>query len=307
MSRRSVVDARLEMARVLSTKALERHTWQIAPAGGRPTLPLDLHVWRHDAFSDRTRPMEQHVVMAYARGDCEVARTEAGRTVRGLARPGRITTIPSGSEALWKVPEPLEAVHLYLHPRPLARFAASWVGRPLGDLVPRTGYADPVSSALLVELASAGDGLCDRMYTEQLIVTLLHRLARAHCTTDRLPAVRGGLTPRQVARVCERMRHDLRQDVSLAELSAEVGLSVFHFCRAFKVSTGLPPHRWRRRERLREGRRLLETSTLPIAEIASSVGYRDPSAFAAAFGREFHVTPSAVRRADDLRPGSEDE
>ena len=51
-------------------------------------------------------------------------------------------------------------------------------------------------------------------------------------------------------RAIERLRSDSDADVSLAALASDAGLSRFHFCRAFKESTGLSPHVWLRQHRL---------------------------------------------------------
>jgi transcriptional regulator GlxA family with amidase domain len=46
------------------------------------------------------------------------------------------------------------------------------------------------------------------------------------------------------------LRSDSDADVSPAALASDAGLSRFHFCRAFKESTGLSPHAWLRQHRL---------------------------------------------------------
>jgi len=51
-----------------------------------------------------------------------------------------------------------------------------------------------------------------------------------------------GLSPQGLSRAIERLRSDSNADVSLAALASDAGLSRFHFCRAFKESTGLSPN-----------------------------------------------------------------
>jgi len=43
----------------------------------------------------------------------------------------------------------------------------------------------------------------------------------------------------------------------LAALAADAELSRFHFCRAFKESTGLSPHAWLRQHRLEQAMNML--------------------------------------------------
>jgi AraC family transcriptional regulator, regulatory protein of adaptative response / methylphosphotriester-DNA alkyltransferase methyltransferase len=51
--------------------------------------------------------------------------------------------------------------------------------------------------------------------------------------------------------------------------------------------------------RMERSAELLHASSLPVAEIARSVGYRQPAQFAKAFRRYYHVTPSQWRDGID--------
>ena len=58
-------------------------------------------------------------------------------------------------------------------------------------------------------------------------------------------------------RTIDFIRENLGDDMSLARLSADVGMSKDHFCHLFKASTGLSPHQYLNRERIRRARQLL--------------------------------------------------
>jgi AraC-like DNA-binding protein len=107
---------------------------------------------------------------------------------------------------------------------------------------------------------------------------------------------RGGLATWQVNRVSEYLQSDLAGDPSLAELASLLGISTEHFCRAFKVSTGLPPHAWLVARRVERARELLAATNLPIEEIAAEVGYAEPSHLARLFRRAHGVSPTQYRR-----------
>ncbi len=94
----------------------------------------------------------------------------------------------------------------------------------------------------------------------------------------------------------EHLHTHLADDVTLAELAALTGLSTFHFARAFKKSTGLPPHAYLRALRRDKAQRLLEETALSITEIAFEVGYESGQALARAFRRETGVSPGEYRR-----------
>jgi AraC family transcriptional regulator len=108
--------------------------------------------------------------------------------------------------------------------------------------------------------------------------------------------VRGGLAPKALQRAIDRLRSDSDADVSLSALAAEAGLSRFHFCRAFKESTGLAPHAWLRQYRLEQATRMLRDSDASVMAVAAALGYGSQTAFAAAFRKLTGETPSNWRR-----------
>jgi len=84
--------------------------------------------------------------------------------------------------------------------------------------------------------------------------------------------------------------------ITVASVAEAAGLSESRLHAVFKVQLGLSPKRCIARRRLRTAARLLETSGLPLAEIALQVGYGDQSAFTRAFRREMGRSPGDYRR-----------
>src|SRR5882724_3099587 len=110
----------------------------------------------------------------------------------------------------------------------------------------------------------------------------------------------GGLPECRLRRVAEYIQENLHREVRLAELGGLVHMSPYHFARLFKRSTGVSPHRFLVQRRIEQASALLTVQTLPIAEIARSVGFRTPSHFATTFRRVSGITPSAYRAAETL-------
>jgi transcriptional regulator GlxA family with amidase domain len=129
-------------------------------------------------------------------------------------------------------------------------------------------------------------------YASAIVLRLL-RSARAPVPAS---ARGGGLAPFQLRRVLDYLHANLAADVGLAELAHLAGLSSKHFARAFKQSTGLPPHRWLMNQRLDMARDLLARGDLGIAEVAVVCGFADQSHFTAACRKSVGVTPGAYRR-----------
>src|SRR2546422_8252124 len=111
----------------------------------------------------------------------------------------------------------------------------------------------------------------------------------------------GGLPEYRLRRVAQYVQDNLHRELRLAELSGLVHMSPCHFARLFKQSTGVSPHRFLVQRRIEQARALLAAHTLPIAEIARSVGFRTPSHFTTTFRRVTGITPSGYR--DREKPG----
>jgi AraC family transcriptional regulator len=123
----------------------------------------------------------------------------------------------------------------------------------------------------------------------------------AHCAhtygeTGMTATVRGGLAPWQLRRAKEMLMAHLDGDISLSEVARGCKLSVSHFARAFRQTTGLPPHRWLVWRRVDRAKGLLRQSREPMADIALQCGFSDQASFARAFKRVVGASPGEWRR-----------
>src|SRR4029453_5710669 len=104
---------------------------------------------------------------------------------------------------------------------------------------------------------------------------------------------------------CERLDSDLGGKLSLQQIAAEFDLSVSHFSRAFRTSTGLPPHRWLLRQRVKAAKQLMSVRALPLSEIGISARFHNQSHFTRVFSSVVGVSPAAWRRETQGAPESE--
>jgi AraC-like DNA-binding protein len=84
---------------------------------------------------------------------------------------------------------------------------------------------------------------------------------------------------------------------SIADLARLVNLSPYHFLRTFKAVTGVTPHQWLLRARLREAARRLVGTREPVTSIALEAGFEDLSNFIRSFRAEFGLSPQRYRAA----------
>jgi AraC family transcriptional regulator len=210
-----------------------------------------------------------------------------------------VIIIPEGSSSRWDIPKPVDVVQLYLPDTTLKRVANEANTATPIDLLERTAYPDLVTSRLLLSAADVleGNEALDTLFRQQLMDLLATRLLAAHtgAPTTSQPTM-GGLSPKVLVRAIERLRSESDADVSLAALASDAGLSRFHFCRAFRESTGLSPHAWLRQHRLEQAMQMLRDTDAPVVSVAAELGYSSQTAFAAAFRKLTGETPSDWRR-----------
>ncbi|MGY3449665.1 helix-turn-helix transcriptional regulator [Bradyrhizobium sp. USDA 4353] len=87
------------------------------------------------------------------------------------------------------------------------------------------------------------------------------------------------------------------QDIELADVAREAGVSPFHFLRLFAATIGVTPHQYLIRARLRRAARRLSEEDTPVTEIAYDVGFADLSNFTRTFTRAAGVSPLKFRKA----------
>lgn len=104
----------------------------------------------------------------------------------------------------------------------------------------------------------------------------------------------------RVTRIIRRIENDL-VDVNLKDLAREAGLSVYHFLRVFDSLTGVTPHQYVLRSRLREAALCLATDHEKILDVAFNCGFGDVSNFNHAFRAEFGLSPRIYRRQSQAR------
>jgi len=103
--------------------------------------------------------------------------------------------------------------------------------------------------------------------------------------------------PARIARVLRHLESRIAEPHTLPELARLGGLSRYHFLRTFKCVTGVTPHQWLLRARLREAARQLGDGRDPVTEIALNVGFQDLSNFIRSFQAEFGMSPKRYRAA----------
>jgi AraC family transcriptional regulator len=99
----------------------------------------------------------------------------------------------------------------------------------------------------------------------------------------------------RIARVLRQLELSVSEAHTLVDLARSASLSPYHFLRTFKVITGITPHQWLLRARLREAAKRLLLGRDPVTQIALDVGFDDLSNFIRSFRAEFGRSPGRYR------------
>ena len=165
---------------------------------------------------------------------------------------------------------------------------------------PRFGVADEVLghlSAAIRPALRAPDQL-SQLFADYVTLAFAAHVAQTYGGMQIGPRlVKGGLAPWQARRAKEMLAANLSGATALAAIADACGLSLGHFSRAFRKSTGLAPHTWLLQARVERAMMLLRQPSQPLSEIAIACGFVDQSHFTRVFVQRVGTTPGAWRRS----------
>lgn len=93
------------------------------------------------------------------------------------------------------------------------------------------------------------------------------------------------------------MNEHYDRDISLGELASLCHISPQHFCRVFRLETGMRPMEYLTQKRMLEAKVLLCNTNQSIAEIGRQTGYEDPAYFGMVFKKHEGISPSQYRKS----------
>lgn len=132
-------------------------------------------------------------------------------------------------------------------------------------------------------------------YTEICASLLLKFLAAAgRLKEDHARPIHTG-SQDNMDRACKYMHKHFEENRPVAFYAAMCSLSVSRFSHAFKERTGMPPKRYMTAVKTDAARRLLETTTLSIAEVSEAVGIADVNYFSRMMKKHTGHSPKYFR------------
>jgi transcriptional regulator GlxA family with amidase domain len=176
------------------------------------------------------------------------------------------------------------------YPRILVRPDALYLDR--GNIVTGAGAAAGIDMCLHLIRRDHGAALANSI--ARILVTPPHRDGgQQQFMTAPLA---DGTDGDRLADVIAWARANLDCQLPLDTLAARALMSRRSFVRHFKTATGTTPHAWLISQRLSLAQELLETTSLPVEQIAERVGYRNAAVFREQFTARQGLAPRDYRR-----------
>lgn len=228
-------------------------------------------------------------------GGARVREGESG-VWRSTNLPNQSLLVPANCPTHWHYSGTVDFAVFYFPDHPAGvverlRLLATKGGAPLS-------LSDALVSALARQLvAELHKGTAgDEHFMAALVPIMLEQVYRVLTTPET-----AGLNPRHVhfSRLQSALSHihdHLGDDLTVPVLAQRAGVSIAQFRRLFLEAMGTPPHRYVLATRLEQARKLLATTSLPIAQIAEECGFSSQSHLTNCFKVAHASTPWSYRK-----------
>jgi len=261
---------------------------------------------RHSLNEMVVPPSDNHCLVLNLSSPLHVQARLGKRNFEGKVLAGDVAIIPAGTSWSFQSHSSNLRNTVLLFLRPLfVRSVVEGIEFSYGELVltPQIGFQSKhirhIAMSLLGELNEAN--VVGRLYADSLAIGLAMQLIRRYSSLREVQVGHGGMAPHRLRKAIGLIDHHLAGEeegrVALRSVAKEVGMSYFHFSRAFKQSMGMTPTNYIAERRIERAKKLMEETDLPISQIALRSGFSSQSHFTTSFRRLAGVTPRSFRRS----------
>lgn len=246
---------------------------------------------------------EQHCIVVNLGATLFIKTRVGEHSFDGEVGNGQVAVIPAQTSWSAQAEGTGDLVLLYLRPffvrNTAAKFQLACTDLTLKpELGLECNHIRHIALSLLEELKEAN--LVGKIYADSLATGLTVQLLKHYSTLRNVRLGQGGMAPHRLRKainlIDQHLANEAEGRVALRAVAREVGMSYFHFSRAFKQSIGMTPTGYIAEQRIERARTLMEDTSLPIAEIALRSGFSSQSHFTTSFRRFAGVTPRSFRK-----------
>ncbi|MDS7595442.1 AraC family transcriptional regulator [Agrobacterium tumefaciens] len=246
-------------------------------------------------------PVEKaYIVTVRLEGISKFETFQAGKLMwSGSCPAGTMSIMNLQDEPQLHLPTFYDCVKFYIPEIVFSELAQANHMKPISELRFSPSIADPAMHTFAKVLSPLfGEPVSDRsLFFDHVAVAAYMHLARTYGGGDRPIAPPGVLADWQLRRATELLASSVEDSVTIQQLAETCELPVERFLRAFKKTTGLPPHRWLREYKVKKATSLLRESPLSISEIAYACGFSDQAHMTRLFVAMTGATPGSVRQS----------
>ena len=215
------------------------------------------------------------------------------------AEPWRLAFTPAGCDVFSASDEGGEYLVLNVAPETFTRLAP---GIAAGQLQQFTNLADPLFTPLAASLRRVAllGAAAPLLVIETHVAIAVERVSTLLVGSRRTHPERR-MTYRRLRKIIDHFEARLTEDIRLADLAYDTGLSEAYLARAFRSATGTTLHAALVERRIARARSLIEAASrrgapLSLADVAAATGFSSHAHMTTAFRRVLGITPSEWMR-----------
>ena len=232
--------------------------------------------------------------------------THQGKKITHRFKRGQLHLLPTGTTGRWySIASNVEMLHLELTHSFLQQTAKEALGfNPARVQFSERAIANDVQVeyiglALLAELQEGGKN--GRIYSQSLARTLAIHLLQRYAISTESTILEQPVPEHELGPVLDYIDLHLASEITLKTLAAQSNLSTSHFRALFAQAVGLSPRQYILNQRIRRAKELLHQTDLPIAHVASAVGFYDQSHLTRHMRQLLDTTPGALRHQQNVQ------
>lgn len=275
-----------------------------ACSDGRDWTSLFTSVQKEMPFQGVFQPSRDHLIVLHRDGPVQVESLTDRKIGRRVIPAGGIHIISPGVDFGIHLTAAIETVHVYVRRSVIEEVALEMVdGDPARIDIPnaivegdKALHALIDASAFAVEDESLGSSMFADYMSRTIASQLIRTYSKAKLKGGGRMSMYPSLSP-TMSEAVDYMTANIDTAINLADIAQAINRSPSHIARMFRTELGMPPHRYLINLRVDKARRLLEKTSMSIAEIAYECGFAHQEHLTRLFGRHTGTTPAAYRRS----------